>query len=63
MFEAVKDKYHLRDLLLNEGQKEGIDIQLHTYGFLRNDRSYIYTKCLNCNKTKFKFLKIGLDNP
>jgi hypothetical protein len=63
MFESVTNKYHLRDLLLEESKKDCVDIQMHTYSFDRNKRGYLYTKCINCNKNKMKFLKINGDLP
>lgn len=60
IFEHITNKIHLRDLLAEESKKYGVTIQLHSYCFERNDRSYLYSKCIQCgHKQKMKFLKVN----
>jgi len=35
---------------------------MHTYHFERGPRSYIYTKCVPCNKQKLKYIRINNQN-
>jgi hypothetical protein len=60
IFETVNDKYHLRDLIVEENKKHHIDLQTHSYCFERGPRSYMYTKCIPCgHKLKLKYRKFN----
>jgi hypothetical protein len=47
--------------MASEARKYKVDIQMHTYGFERNNRSYLYVRCVHCAKIKLKFLKTNSD--